>query len=231
MPAKDGSRFLEQFYVRYLALGWSPIPIEYGGSKRPLVSWRNAQAKRPTEDQCRDWAFRWTNSGIGIVTGAISGVMVIDVDSPEAATSPFVLALPRTAAVKTGKWMHYYYRVPVGVTAPTKVKFLPGIDCRGEGGYAIVPPSIHASGSIYEWINLPEDGIAEIPREVLETIAGKRGTLESFTGASGDTRWKSALGGQAEGGRNDSAAALIGKLLADAPTEMWETMCWKYVLR
>ena len=223
-----GNRFLEEHYERYLALGWSPIPVEEQ-SKKPLVSWQRAQENAATIDRCRDWAFRWTNSGIGIVTGAISGVMVIDVDSPEAALSPFVMALPRTATVKTGKGWHYYYSVPVGVTAPTKVKFLPGIDCRGEGGYAIVPPSIHVSGAIYEWINRPEDGIAEVPASVLATIAGTRGTLESFTGPSGDTRWKSALAGQVEGGRNDSAAALIGKLLADAPMEMWETMCWKYV--
>lgn len=41
-----------------------------------------------------------------------------------------------------------------GVSIPCSVKKVaPGIDIRGEGGYMVVPPSIHPTGSSYTWAN------------------------------------------------------------------------------
>ena len=218
---------LNSVYARYLALGWSVIPAA-PKTKTPLVSWKLAQRKRTSLEQTDEWARRWPTSSVGVVTGGLSGVFVIDVDSAEALESPFITSLPATAMVRTSKGVHYYFRTPNGPPVPTKVKFLPGIDCRGEGGYAIVPPSVHESGAIYEWITPPEMVVSEMPAEALLVVRGARSALESF-GSGANTSWRSELGGVAEGGRNDAAARLIGKLLADAPQEMWQTMVWKYV--
>src|SRR5690606_7712294 len=46
------------------------------------------------------------------------------------------------------------YRLPSGVLIRNSTSDIaPGIDIRGEGGYIIAPPSNHASGNKYEWLN------------------------------------------------------------------------------
>src|SRR5438034_4452603 len=63
----------------YIGRGWSIIPIR-PGDKRPLVRWEEFQHRHPSEAEAGAWFYRWREAGIGIVTGAISGLVVIDVD-------------------------------------------------------------------------------------------------------------------------------------------------------
>lgn len=61
--------------------------------------------------------------------------------------------LADTLAVATSKGGgHLYFSWPVNAVVRNVVKVLPGIDVRGEGGYVIVPPSIHPCGMRYEWL-------------------------------------------------------------------------------
>ena len=66
-----------------LARGWAPLPLEPGG-KRPLVAWSKFQQRRPSASELRYWWRRWPDAGLGLVTGAVSGLVVVDCDSPEA---------------------------------------------------------------------------------------------------------------------------------------------------
>ena len=68
--------------LKYLEKGFSVIPIK--PNKKPYISWEEFQNRRPTEDEVRQWWTRWPQAMIGIITGSISGVMVIDTDTEEA---------------------------------------------------------------------------------------------------------------------------------------------------
>jgi hypothetical protein len=84
--------FIETYFYRYANLGFSTIPIKtrrYASTpgkdhaaeaKEPLVSWKKHQETAATYDMLRDWAHRWPSAGVGIVTGAISNLAVIDDD-------------------------------------------------------------------------------------------------------------------------------------------------------
>ncbi len=123
--------------------------------KHPLVSWGWLQQELPDEDNVREWWSRWPEANIGLATGALSGVVVLDSDSMDALTA--VLSnggVEPTAMVTTGRpnGIHWYLQHPgyrvVNFASPSGHE---GLDFRGDGGYAVLPPSLHESGERYRW--------------------------------------------------------------------------------
>lgn len=182
------------------ALGFSVIPV--GSDKKPLIDWKEFQERFPTEAELEEW-FSDERTNIAIVTGAISGLAVLDIDGIEGEESlkKYKLNIPPAPCVKTGKGFHFYFRYKDGIRNFTR-RF-PGIDLRGEGGYVLAPPSIHPSGAIYEWI-IPLDGdLPELPEWILETKKEEQ--------QERDPNWvEELLKGVEEGQRNDSLARLSG---------------------
>jgi hypothetical protein len=64
---------------RYLKRGWCALPLR-PRDKRPLIAWEFLQSERPCGQQVGDWFNRWPNANIGIVTGEISNLLVLDID-------------------------------------------------------------------------------------------------------------------------------------------------------
>jgi putative DNA primase/helicase len=105
--------------------------------------------------QIEAWWRQWPDANIGIATGAVSGIIVIDVDGEKGLATLRALvaqygALPRTAIVKTARGWHWYFlmrarceRIPCSTGD--------GLDVRADGGHVVAPPSRHASGHIYQW--------------------------------------------------------------------------------
>lgn len=132
------------YYLRVLNV--SVIPVAPGG-KEPLVKWSRYQTRRPTLEEVQNWfCERFPGANIGMVTGSVSGLVVLDVDSEEV---PGFLQGVRTWIARTGRGRHFYFRVPEGVYVPCR-KF-EGMDLKGEGGIVILPRSVHPSGVRYEW--------------------------------------------------------------------------------
>jgi hypothetical protein len=223
---EDGFNFQQSMFHRYAELGWNPIPISEK-KKKPEVKWERYQTDRSTDDQWAWWSKKWPEGNIAIITGAVSGVFVIDQDSDEACPSLMKL-LPLTATATTSKGRHFYFRIPKGVEIKTKIRppGLPGLDIKGEGGYVLVPPSIHPDGPAYMWEREPEDGIAELPPAALKMILDAQGLIESER-INGETRWKVDLDGLKGGeGRNNGGARVAGKIVESLPEEMWDTIGW-----
>lgn len=135
--------------------GYSVIPLQYKGKKPALSSWDEYQKRKPTEEELKKW-FSDNNKNIGIVTGKISGLSVIDLDGEDAVN--FMTAkesLPITPIVKTGKeyGYHLYCQNEPSLRNIQDRLDLPHIDIRSEGGYVVAPPSIHPNGKQYEWFN------------------------------------------------------------------------------
>lgn len=133
------------------ALGFSVFPVEHGG-KRPLMKWERFQSERPKPAEVEGWAGRDTN--VGIATGAVSGLLVLDLDSEAAVAEAQAMGLPDTLTVRTGKGLHAYFKHPGGKVG-NRAGLKPGWDIRGDGGYVVGPGSLHPSGKRYEWQNPP----------------------------------------------------------------------------
>jgi len=132
------------------------IPIEPRG-KRPLVAWLEFQDRQPTAAEVAGWFGRWPEANVGIVTGIVSGLVVLDVDARHGGAQSLSALetehgpLPWTIAVATGGGgRHCYFSHPGGVVH-NKVGLAPGIDLRGDGGGVVAPPSLHPSGRRYTW--------------------------------------------------------------------------------
>src|SRR6516165_10025674 len=102
------------FYYR--RKGFSVIPIKTKG-KTPIIEWKQFQEERATRKQIESWWRDYPNANIGIVTGAISDIVVIDCDSKTAAKA-FEKTYPEaksTLQVVTGRGKHFYFRWADGI--------------------------------------------------------------------------------------------------------------------
>jgi hypothetical protein len=131
--------------------------------------WAQYQERRMTAEEIEEkpWA------GVGIVTGAISGVVVLDADSPEAVEELKRRGHPVTPMAKTARGMHLYFQHPGG-ELPTAIGLGDGLDLKGDGGYVVAPPSRHPTGAIYVWVISPDDASpAELPAWVMEQVQAR----------------------------------------------------------
>jgi hypothetical protein len=118
----------------------------------------------------KDWNHNWPYANMGIVTGNISGIFVLDVDAKSGGLDSLEKlqkdygTLPDTITVETGGGgLHYYYRYPE-FQVKNRAGLLPGIDIRGYNGYVVAPPSNHKSGKRYRW----KDGFSPKDFEVVD---------------------------------------------------------------
>lgn len=187
---------------KYLSTKISVIPV--GQNKIPLVPWKEYQLRYATLAEVEGWWTQWPDANIGIVTGKISGITVIDVEA-----GGDISNFPSTAIVRTGGggWHLYYAYCPF----ENKTRIFPLTDVRGDGGYVVAPPSIHSSGKKYE---------------VQERKSLVPFPIWLFGGEKPKTEWSEIIKGVNEGSRNANAAKIAGKLLkAFAPKE-WESSVW-----
>lgn len=154
------------------ALGFSPFPLIWG-SKKPAVKWKHYQTNHATLVQAREWDD--SDFNVGIATGQVSGIFVVDTDSDEADAEAWLRGYARddTACVKTAKGRHYYYRIPndFRVTNTTRFAGVIGIDIRGEGGLVVAAGSVRANGYVYRWEKHPNSvPIADAPAALLKEL-------------------------------------------------------------
>ena len=132
-------------------MNFSVIPVSE--KKTPLIKWQQYQTEKPTIEQVQEWwSGKFKGANIGIVTGAISNLTVIDIDSNqgrEALEEITPEALLTPTATTPGGGEHRYFRYQEGIT--NAVKFLSDCDARSEGGYIIAPPSSNGRGH-YAWV-------------------------------------------------------------------------------
>lgn len=132
------------------------------------------------------WGDDFPGANVGIATGRMSGIVVLDVDPAKGGLESLLALearhgeLPKTLTVATGGGgYHYYFRHPgdaikvpciVGkLSEPNAPAPYGGLDVRGDGGYVVAPPSMHASGVRYDWELLPATPAME---DLLEDLPG-----------------------------------------------------------
>lgn len=147
------------YAMRYLQMGWSIIPLRLS-DKAPAIEWKEYQDVQPSEDEVRDWFEYGVPDGKGgltkafglaVVTGKISGLVVVDCDNQDALSYAVAEAnLFSMLSVATTRGQHMYFKHPGGSErVQNKVGGMgrdwpevQGFDLRGDGGYVVAPPSV-----------------------------------------------------------------------------------------
>lgn len=212
-------------------LNWSVFPLHTPNGKFCSCNNSNCQSagKHPrTKNGLKaastnlnlisEWWKKWPEANIAIATGQESGFVVLDVDPRHGGEESldFLInqygLIPNTIeAITGGGGRHILFKNPGHVKNRTNI--LPGLDVRGEGGYIVVTPSVHACGKRYEWelscrpLEVP---LSDMPEWLLQMIVEP---VQDKHAKKPDNYWVKIIQGVGEGERNMSAASLAGYLL------------------
>jgi len=156
---------LEAAALEYLDRGYSIIPIR-PDTKRPFIKWLELQHRQPTEAEVSSWFEMWPNAQLAIVTGEISGIVVVDCDNEEALQHAVNCGMRSPVMVKTKRGWHMWFTHPNdGVRRGPRAggnsrgedwpKF-GGLDFRGDGSYALLPPSENYSWKVTAGFDIDE---------------------------------------------------------------------------
>lgn len=187
--------------LEYAKRGWSVIPIK-SRSKLPLVNWRDFEHRRATASEIQRWWKSWPDAEIAVVTGRISNLFVVDVDTYHGGNARTVWDSHNTdLIVQTGRGgYHLYYRHPGH--SVTTFAGENGVDVRGDGGYVIVPPSTHENGTSYQWVRTGDIGAP--------FLVDRNPSTAATEDTNSDQWMERVLQGVEEGGRNDTCSRLAG---------------------
>ena len=121
------------------------------------------------------WNGRPLNIGV-----STDNMLVVDIDPRSGGAEHWQelrdelgLGLIETLTVRTGGggW-HYYFLPPNGdLKVPSNLG--PGVDLKASGAYVVGPPSLHASGRRYAWVNA-EAQVEDIPPQLLMRIEAEK---------------------------------------------------------
>jgi hypothetical protein len=167
-------------------MGWEVFPAA-PGQKKSHKSQEHSGAKwgkTIDPEEIRKDFRKWPDANVAIVTGATSGIFVVEADTIEGHDVDGLASIkaletkhgpfPETRmAVSPSGSIHRYFRHP---GADTYIKnstseLAPGVDVRGDGGMVIAPPSIKPGAGEYRWLNdLP---VAHAPAWLIEATSKK----------------------------------------------------------
>lgn len=187
-----------QAATEYLDIGWSIFPLGWrkkvdGMSekqlrfteKRPLVKWGQYQKRLMTKAELTRFAQAWPDANIGVATGELSGIIVLDIDTAKAQAAVAGMCdankLPDTVVQKTGRpgGLQLFFK---WMSEPDGTRYrgneisavIPNTDTRVNGGYAVLAPSSYPNSKnhenarpAYEWLVDPRiEEPAHLPEEL-----------------------------------------------------------------
>lgn len=200
--------------------------------KRPdtalVPSWKKYQTEHATEEEITSWYKNSDERNIGIVTGKISNLTVIDIDTHlgQEHADKVLKEFPETWTVRTGSGgYHLYYYYDASINAKNDRER--HIDVKNDGGYIVAPfcttesvielnskgeQIIKKQGGYYQPINTL--GIQRLNPTILgEKIVRDNNHFDY-----------NLLNGVEEGSRNNSLTSVIGHWLSITPKPLWSTI-------
>lgn len=168
---------------------WPVFPLCPGGKIPAIRGGRGRNDATRDIKQIEAWWSTYPEANIGIATGGLSGLLVIDVDPRKSAlwlASVNALKLPQTFTVRTASGgFHLYFALPPSSKISIGVDLLAAIDWRGNGGYVVGAGSI-VNGVTYEIVR--KCAIAPAPAALLERIAARQqkgACIAAYDGSTG----------------------------------------------
>lgn len=191
----------------YINQGYSVIPLQPRGKKPiPGFKWAEYCERRATKTEITAWWTQYPMANIGIITGFISKLIVVDVDRNRGGNENLVYdSMPTGLISKTGSGgFHLFYSMPQEQEQIKNVVTGGGLDLRGERGYVVAPPSVHSNGLCYKWVS--QKTTNNFNSSIFASIINKQKT--KFVT---NTNWLSTmLVGINKGERNNACAKLVG---------------------
>lgn len=149
--------------LQYAGRGWRVFPVHTtvtgqcscgracgkDAGKHPRIkAWQKHATTDPA--QINAWWAKWSDANVGVACG--SGLVVLDLDGAEEIERFKAIAkphggMPETLVAQTGRGFHLYLSGELAGSGKAD-----GLLVRGEGGYVVAPPSLHASGQRYQWV-------------------------------------------------------------------------------
>lgn len=231
------SQEILQAALEYAALGWQVVPL-YGVTpngcecakgkdcpscgKHPRVNSWHLEATSD-EDKILGWWERWPGSNVGVKFGKDSNLIDIECDNDKQEDNlaqMFGGEFPHTPTYKSGRGKHrlFTWRDDLPASNANGIVYVGEVGFRtggnSKGAQSVFPPSLHHSGSQYQWIIHPsEASVAVIPDDAMARIWNWDGGLLTLAKAKPQEHWKDIAKGVTEGNRNQTAAEFIGRLL------------------
>jgi hypothetical protein len=181
---------MRDWALKYVEFGWAVFPlhsIEDGhcscGSPACKSPGKHPRTKNGVKNASKDpavicgWWAKWPTANVGIATGQVSGLVVVDIDGDNGLANWNTLTAknsqaPSTLGVETARGQHLYFGLRPKVAVPNRAN--DGLDIRGDNGYVVAPPSNHASGIFYQWLRDAEK-LAPAPDWLLAYAQGGHG--------------------------------------------------------
>lgn len=160
-----------EYAQKYRAIGWNVIPLydysknpssnfflpEYKDTKGNMVrGWLPLKDRRVTDEEFNLWFVDKNPTGLGVVTGAISGIVVVDEDSYKAGGKAVTLNSPMLSlTARHGK--HYFFKYTEAIKTSGFRKGV-NVEIKSDGGFIVLPPSEVITEPItkytgkYEWL-------------------------------------------------------------------------------
>ena len=173
--------------LRLYKLGMCLIPLQ---GKKPdpsaLDGWHTYQLRRSTREEIDRWFGQSQNRNVGVVAGEVSGVVIVDTDTPEAEAWACNNLPDTPMKTRTAKGFHWYFRLP---EAPWRESDIPAIlrvdegvsiEVKRTGQYVVGPGSIHpgdpargiAPGHVYCAVAPWPESLDFVPPFPMARIAG-----------------------------------------------------------
>lgn len=150
---------------------WNRDCDSIGKHPRTMHGYRDATTD---PEAIRRWWRMWPDANLGIATG--NGLVVVDVD-PRSSGYESLERLEAehgeivTLTVRTGGGgVHLYLRSRGDLPNRT---IAPGVEVKSKGLLVIAPPSLHAEGARYGWVN-PGEAMRVVPDWAVDLIVPRR---------------------------------------------------------
>jgi len=167
--SKRQDNFVSKVYAeaqQAKARNWSIIPINLE-TKKPdfalIKSWKAFQKTPASSEQLESWK---DANGFAVVTGKISGLVVLDVD-PKGFKTIQGKHIPITPTAQTPRGIHYYFKYSESLKSING--FLLGLDLKADGGYVLLP----GADNRYWHVTPEETDYADVPSWIIETLADR----------------------------------------------------------
>ena len=188
----------------YVDSGWSVLPVKPDEKRPYMTNWLQYTKTKPPKDMVLNWFHTLSGAGVGVVTGRVSNMVVLDVESYCPTPIEKLLEMyPTQMYSRTGSGgYHLFYQYPTAMArVSNRVKLMEGVDLRADGGFIVLPPTLHPSGNRYQWVR--RGPLGTFPKSLLD--------LDSQPKTQQGEGWiTDLLHGVSEGGRNDACARLAG---------------------
>ena len=206
----------QEIIQKYIDKGFSVFPVQVSKQgdkfvKKPQVEWADYQTRFATSDEIAVWCAMLDFNGLGMATGKISGVTVLDLDDPSITDFDSCVKV-RTVSGGYHLWYKYKHGLRNAVRVQNRL-----IDIRGDGGFVVIPPTTISSQYNYSWISYDFENMPEFP--VVVQAKKEHHEVMSELPTAGD------------GQRNQTAIRVAGHMVKNTDRPAWETTAWPALLR